>query len=272
MPELPEVETTRRGIAPWIEGRRLQGAEVRRPRLRWPVPEALDERLRDRRVARVRRRGKYLLLDLEAEDWLLLHLGMSGSLRILPRGQAAGPHDPLDLLLEGDRILRLRDPRRFGAVLWWHGDPGAHPLLRHLGPEPLGEEFNGDLLYTRAQGRRLPVKAFLMDQRVVVGIGNIYANEALFRAGIHPRRSAGRISRIRYRHLAGAIRETLGAAIAQGGTTLKDFEQADGRPGYFALTLQVYGRGGRPCGRCGTTIRQREIGGRSSWYCPHCQH
>lgn len=271
MPELPEVETTRRGIAPWLEGRRLLGARVRQPRLRWPVPADLDARVRGRRVRQVRRRAKYLLLDLGNDDWLLLHLGMSGSLRVLPKDSPPGPHDHLDLLLEERRLLRLRDPRRFGAVLWWHGLPQAHPRLRRLGPEPLSATFSGAHLYGLSRARRTPVKAFIMDQRVVVGIGNIYANEALFAAGIHPGRAAGRIALSRYRRLVAAIRETLEAAIAQGGTTLRDFEQADGRPGYFAQTLRVYGRAGRPCPRCGTPIRRRELGGRSAWWCPRCQ-
>ncbi len=271
MPELPEVETTRRGIAPHLIGRRLLGAVVRERRLRWPVPRDLDARVRGRRVAAVRRRGKYLLIDLEGGGALLLHLGMSGSLRLVPCDRPPGKHDHVDLRLEGGRCLRLTDPRRFGTLLWTP-DPDRHPLLRELGPEPFSAEFNGDHLWHRSRGRRVAVKNFIMDSHVVAGVGNIYANEALFRAGIHPARAAGRISRQRYARLAQAIREVLAEAIEAGGTTLRDFTGSDGRPGYFSRTLAVYDREGEPCSRCGHPIRSIRLGQRSTFYCPRCQH
>ena len=269
MPELPEVETTRRGIAPLLEGRRVTSVEIRERRLRWPIPDRLGERLPGNRLLKVERRGKYLLLRFHHGS-LILHLGMSGSLRVLPSGTPPERHDHFDLVL-GSRCLRLRDPRRFGAVLWHPGDPLRHPLLEKLGPEPLAEAFSGEYLYQSSRGRRLAVKSFLMDSRVVVGVGNIYASEALFRAGIHPARSCGRISPARYARLAEAVKETLRAAIEQGGTTLQDFRQADGNPGYFAQELQVYGRRGSPCPKCGAPIRQRIVGQRSSFYCGRCQ-
>ena len=271
MPELPEVETTRRGIAPHLEGRRLRGVVVRDARLRWPVPEDLDRRIRGRRVKAVRRRGKYLLIDLEGAGTLLLHLGMSGSLRLVACRQPPGPHDHVDLRIEGGRCLRLTDPRRFGALLWTPA-PDTHPLLRDLGPEPLSAGFDGAALWRRSRGRRVAVKNLLMDSRVVAGIGNIYANEALFRAGIHPARAAGRISKARYARLAQALREVLGEAIRAGGTTLRDFVRSDGRPGYFHHTLAVYDREGAPCPRCGHPIRRMRLGQRSTFYCPRCQH
>jgi len=270
MPELPEVETPRRGIAPHLEGRRLEGAVVRERRLRYPVPRDLSARVRGRRVAVVRRRGKYLLIDLEDEGGLLIHLGMSGSLRIVPCGQPPGKHDHVDLRIEGGRCLRLTDPRRFGLVLWAR-EPDHHPLLRDLGPEPLSAEFDGDYLWRRSRGRRVAVKNFIMDGHVVDGVGNIYANEALFRAGIHPARAAGRISRQRCERLAQAIREVLAEAIEAGGTTLRDFTGSDGRPGYFSRTLAVYDREGAPCPRCGHPIRSIRLGQRSTFYCPRCQ-
>ncbi len=269
MPELPEVETTRRGIAPLVEGRRVSRVVVRQPRLRRPVPEELPGLLARRTLQRVERRAKYLLLRFR-HGTLILHLGMSGSLRVVPPETPPEKHDHFDLVL-GDRCLRLRDPRRFGAVLWTGEDPLAHPLLRHLGPEPLGPAFDGDHLHRRSRGRTAAVKNFIMDGRTVVGVGNIYASEALFEAGIHPARPCGRISPERYRRLAEAIRRILADAIEQGGTTLRDFRRADGRPGYFVQELKVYGRTGDPCPRCGAPVRQRVIGQRSSFYCGRCQ-
>lgn len=271
MPELPEVETTRCGIAPHLVGRRIEEVIVRQGRLRWPVPRGLAGRLRGQRLQAVGRRGKYLLLGFD-QGTLLVHLGMSGSLRIVPAHTPAGRHDHLDLCFSGGRVLRLTDPRRFGAVLWSGGDPLAHPRLAALGPEPLDEAFDGAYLYRRSRGRRGAVKPFIMDGKLVVGVGNIYANEALFAAGIHPARAAGRIGRERYERLAEAIKTVLHAAIAQGGTTLRDFVGGDGRPGYFAQQLAVYGREGAPCPRCATPIRQTTLGQRASYYCPHCQH
>ena len=254
MPELPEVETTRRGLAPHLLGAQFTGAVVRQARLRWPVPSELTALLAGRRITELGRRGKYLLLTT-AGGTLVIHLGMSGSLRLVAANLPPGRHDHVDLLLEGGRAVRFTDPRRFGAVLWTTGKPEHHRLLAHLGPEPLGAGFDGECLWRRARGRRVAVKALLMDSRVVVGVGNIYANEALFRSGIDPRRAAGRISRVRYQRLAEAVRGVLTEAIAQGGTTLRDFVAGDGRPGYFQQQLQVYGRGGRPCVRCAAALR-----------------
>jgi formamidopyrimidine-DNA glycosylase len=270
MPELPEVETTRRGIAPHLVQRRISALLVRERRLRWPVPEGLEQSLPGQRILAVERRAKYLLLRLE-QGTLILHLGMSGSLRVLPSATPAKKHDHLDLLLEDGRCLRLRDPRRFGAVLWCAGEPLEHPLLRELGPEPLGPELNGEHLHRSARGRRVAVKNLIMDSRVVVGVGNIYANEALFQARIHPQRPCNRIALARYQHLAEAIRQILRQAIARGGTTLRDFSRADGSPGYFALSLKVYGKAGEPCPACAEPIRQRRIGQRSSFFCARCQ-
>ncbi len=269
MPELPEVETTRRGIAPHLEGRRVVAVHVRQPRLRRPVPPTLAERLTGAPLQAVTRRAKYLLFRFP-HGTLLLHLGMSGSLRVLEAPPPPGPHDHLDLVFEAGRTLRLHDPRRFGMVDWVEAD-AIHPWLRDLGPEPLDAAFDGDWLARRARGRRQAVKPFIMDARVVVGVGNIYASEALFRAGIHPRRAAGRISPARYRRLAEAIAAVLREAIAAGGTTLREFPSAEGRPGYLAQRLAVYGRAGAPCPRCARPIVKAVIGGRSSYYCPGCQ-
>ncbi len=270
MPELPEVETTRRGIEPHLLGRTVSRVIVRNRQLRWPVPARLDATLRGQRIEHVRRRGKYLLLGFE-QGSLILHLGMSGSLRILPVNQPGEKHEHVEWQLDDGHCLRLRDPRRFGAVLWTRRDPLEHRLLAHLGPEPLSEAFDGDGLHARAAGRRQAVKPFLMDSRIVVGVGNIYASEALFLAGIHPRRAAGRISLARCRQLATAIKQVLAEAIEQGGTTLRDFTGSDGRPGYFKQRLNVYGRAGESCPRCGQPIRQQVIGQRASYYCPRCQ-
>lgn len=270
MPELPEVETTRRGLVPHLLNRRIQALRLREARLRWPVPAELVEWLPGRRILGLDRRAKYLLVGLDAGH-LILHLGMSGSLRVLPADTPPQPHEHLDLVLEDGACLRLRDPRRFGALLWSPGDPLSHPLLRDLGPEPLEDPFDGDYLYRLSRRRRVAVKALIMDGRVVVGIGNIYANEALFRARIHPQRAAGDIGLVRYRRLATAIRQVLTEAIEQGGTSLRDFNQADGRPGYFAVALQVYGRAGQPCPACGRPLLEHRIGQRSSFFCGRCQ-
>lgn len=269
MPELPEVETVLRGLAPHITGRRLAGARVGDPRLRWPVPEGLDERLRGRDIRSCRRRAKYLLLELD-EETLILHLGMSGSLRLLTHPPPPDRHDHVDLLLEGGACLRLRDPRRFGAVLL-AADPRHHPLLVGLGVEPLSDTFNGDWLHAASRGRKAPAKAFLMDARQVVGIGNIYANEALFQAGIDPRTAIGRLSRARCLALADTIKDVLHRAIAAGGSTLRDFVDSQGEPGYFQQTYQVYGRTSQPCRCCGTPIRSLRQSGRGTFYCPACQ-
>jgi formamidopyrimidine-DNA glycosylase len=269
MPELPEVETTRRGIAPHLEGRTIKQLVVRQPRLRWPVPTSLKKSLPGQKIHAVERRAKYLLLRLD-QGTLILHLGMSGSLRILPANTPPNAHDHVDLLFDR-QCLRLRDPRRFGALLWTRTDPAKHKLIQHLGPEPLSDGFDTERLYEKSRRRHGPVKNFIMDGRVVVGVGNIYASEALFRAGIHPVRPCNRISMARYQQLVKTIKAVLAEAIEQGGTTLKDFQQEDGRPGYFAQQLQVYGREGEPCPRCGQAIRKSIIGQRSSYYCSQCQ-
>lgn len=270
MPELPEVETVRRGIAPHVTTRRIAAVRIREPRLRWPVPRRIATQLPGRVIERVSRRGKYLLLDVGAGH-LLIHLGMSGSLRVLPEPGPPRKHDHLDIELDGGACLRFRDPRRFGSVLYTTRSPERHWLLRALGPEPLSNDFNGRYLYDRSRGRRVSAKAFLMDGRVVAGVGNIYASEALHRAGIHPARPAGRIGEGRYEALSAAVRETLLDAIARGGSTLRDFLNENGDPGYFVPLLKVYDREGLPCGDCGRAIRRRVIGQRASYYCAHCQ-
>jgi formamidopyrimidine-DNA glycosylase len=269
MPELPEVETTLRGIRPWLEGRRIERLVVRDRRLRWPVPPEVS-RIEGARITQLTRRAKYLLLHTDAGGDLMIHLGMSGSLRVITDGAEPRIHDHFDLVTK-DGVIRYNDPRRFGALLWVHPPRETHALLRHLGPEPLGLHFDGEHLYRLSRGRKLAVKNFIMDGKVVVGVGNIYASEALFMAGIHPNRAAGRIARPRYDALADAIRDVLGRSIAQGGTTLRDYVNSDGAPGYFALDLLAYGREGEPCFQCGTALKQRVIGQRSSFYCARCQ-
>lgn len=270
MPELPEVETSRRGIAPHLVGRRIERLEVRDHRLRWPIPAETAALVAGQQIIALRRRGKYLLLDLE-QGVLMLHLGMSGSLRVLPATTTPERHDHVDLYLDDGHCLRFRDPRRFGMLQWTPAPAEAHPLLRELGPEPLEPGFSGAYLHQRSRGRRAPIKTFIMDSHVVVGVGNIYASESLHLARIHPSRAAGRISRERLDRLASAIRQVLADAITQGGTSLRDFVQEDGNPGYFAQSLRVYGRAEQPCSSCGGPIRQRRIGQRSSFYCSVCQ-
>jgi formamidopyrimidine-DNA glycosylase len=270
LPELPEVETTLRGLAPHLLERRIREVDVRERRLRWPVPRQLGRKLRGQRLLSLERRAKYLLFRTQA-GCMIVHLGMSGSLRIVPTRRALHVHDRVALRFEGGMSLRLRDPRRFGSVLWSSADPLAHPLLAPLGPEPLGAEFDGGHLHRTSRGRRIAVKPFLMDGRVVAGVGNIYANEALFLAGIHPARAAGRISPARYESLACGIREVLERAIEAGGTTLRDFVGSDGSEGWFEQDLEVYGRAGEPCRRCGQALAQRVIGQRSSFFCTRCQ-
>jgi formamidopyrimidine-DNA glycosylase len=271
MPELPEVETTRRGIEPFVLGQTVASIIVRQPQLRWPVPCDLAEKLVGKEILRLDRRGKYILLNV-AGGALLAHLGMSGSLRIVQPDAPVKKHDHVDFLFKGGVCLRYHDPRRFGCLLWAGGDPHTHPLLAELGPEPFDDLFTGEYLHDAAHGRATAVKTFIMDSHLVVGVGNIYANEALFRARIDPRRAACRIGLARYGELARLIREVLGEAIAQGGTTLRDFVNASGKPGYFQQTLAVYGREGLPCVSCGTTLRCVRLGQRSTFYCPRCQH
>ena len=270
MPELPEVETTRCGIEPHLLGKTIQDIVIRQPRLRWPIPQRLKKCLPGQRVLAVERRAKYLFLRL-TQGTIIIHLGMSGSLRILPAKSQPGPHDHVDLIL-GAKCLRLRDPRRFGALLWTTADPNKHKLIRQLGPEPLSSEFDGYCLYRLSRNRKIAVKNLIMDSRVVVGVGNIYASEALFRAAINPVRPCHCIALKRYLQLAEEIKQVLQEAIAQGGTTLKDFQHEDGSAGYFAQKLQVYGRENRPCPSCGQPIVRRIIGQRSSFYCRRCQH
>lgn len=269
MPELPEVETTRRGIAPHLVGQRVSLVIVRERRLRWPIPEDLDVRLSGQRIEAVERRAKYLLIRFEAGT-LIAHLGMSGSLRLVEGALPPAKHEHVDLLLESGQALRYTDPRRFGALLW-SDDPLNHVLLASLGPEPLSEAFDGERLFQLSRGRSMAVKPFIMDNAVVVGVGNIYASEALFAAGIDPRRPAGGISRARYLKLADEIKRILALAIERGGTTLRDFVGGDGKPGYFQQELFVYGRGGEFCKHCGTTLREVRLGQRASVYCSRCQ-
>jgi formamidopyrimidine-DNA glycosylase len=270
MPELPEVETTRRGIAPSLAGRSIVRVVVRERRLRWTVPRGLGRKLSGRSIRGVRRRAKYLLIETDGGT-LLAHLGMSGSLRVLEAQAPPAAHDHVDIVLDSGRCLRFNDPRRFGSLLWVEGDPYRHPLLARLGPEPLEAGFDGDCLWRRARGRRVAVKQFVMNAEVVVGVGNIYASEALFRAGIRPGTQARRVSRARMQALAEAIVAVLAEAVEVGGTTLRDYVNADGLPGYFRQRLFVYERAGEPCRRCRTPIRQVTHGQRSTYYCPRCQ-
>ena len=269
MPELPEVETTRRGIAPHIEGQQIDQVVIRQSQLRWPIPRGLRGRLKGKTISQVQRRGKYLLIETDAGS-MIMHLGMSGSLRIVDRDLPPRKHDHVDISFTNGKCLRFHDPRRFGALLWSR-DPLHHELIENLGPEPLSDDFNTQHLFSLSRGRKLAVKNFIMDSHVVVGVGNIYASEALFMAGIRPTIAAGRITRQRYEALVQAIKDVLTRAITDGGTTLRDFVREDGKPGYFAQSLNVYGRAGETCHSCGTTIRKKQIGQRSSFYCPNCQ-
>jgi formamidopyrimidine-DNA glycosylase len=253
-----------------LRGATVTGVLVRDRRLRWPVPDELAKRMVGQRVDAVRRRAKYLLWDT-ARGTCMVHLGMSGSLRVVPTGTPYHTHDHVVWQLEGGSEVRLRDPRRFGSVHWIEGDLDAHPLLSSLGPEPLGNEFNAQWLHDRSRGKRVAVKAFVMDAKQVVGVGNIYASESLYRSGIHPTRAAGRIALPRYESLVQAIRTVLADAIIAGGTTLRDFAHNDGEPGYFAQELKVYGREGEPCNQCSTPIKRKVIGQRSSFFCARCQ-
>ncbi len=271
MPELPEVETSRRGIEPWLVNQSVVDVIVRNPRLRWPIPSDLPMQLVGEVVRTVSRRGKYLLIEFE-HGTLLIHLGMSGNLRIVPADTELKPHDHLDLVLESSRCLRLNDPRRFGAVLWTENDPAQHPLLISLGPEPLDNpQFNADYLYELCQRRRCSIKQLLMDNQVVVGVGNIYACEALFESGVYPGRSSSKITLSEATLIVKSIKSVLARAIEQGGTTLKDFNAPDGKPGYFAQELLVYGRADQPCYRCSTEISTVRLGQRNTYFCSKCQ-
>jgi len=269
MPELPEVETTCRGIAPHITGKRVTRVIVRNPNLRWPVSARLGKELAGQTINSVSRRAKYLLLHTDAGT-AILHLGMSGSLRLIKAAAPAGKHDHVDIIFN-KHALRLTDPRRFGSLHWTRRPPEQHRLISILGHEPLGDDFTGDYLYQRARGRKVAIKQFIMNSRIIVGIGNIYASEALYMAGIYPKRAAGKVSRKKYQLLAEVIREVLNDAIAQGGTSLRDFVNGHGQPGYFKLHLNVYGKAGEPCISCRIPIREIRQGQRSTFYCPKCQ-
>ncbi len=270
MPELPEVETTRRGIEPHIEKERVREIVLRRKNLRWPISPALSDELPGEVIQTVGRRGKYLLLATR-KGTIIIHLGMSGSLRIVDKNRIAQKHDHVDIVFANHKILRYTDPRRFGCILWNTGPIDSHPLLAALGPEPLSEDFYTDYIFKRSRTRSAPIKTFIMDSRTVVGVGNIYANESLFLAGINPKRAAGKVSKPRYEKLVRCIREVLQKAIDVGGTTLKDFTNSDGEPGYFTQSLQVYGRRGEPCYVCLSALKEIRQGQRSTVYCPRCQ-
>lgn len=270
MPELPEVEITRLGVAAGLTGRRVSGVTARVPALRYPLPPDLQDRLGGRTLRGVERRGKYLLLDF-GTGHLLVHLGMSGSLRLVQSGLPADKHDHFDLRF-GRRVLRLRDPRRFGAILWIDGPPADHPLLARLGVEPLSRQFTAQALAAALRDRRMAIKPAIMDAGIVVGVGNIYASESLYRAGIDPRTPAGKVSRARLVRLVPAIKQTLRAAIRAGGSSLRDYVQSDGGPGDFQTRHRVYGHAGEPCRTCGVRIRSLRQANRATYYCPGCQH
>jgi formamidopyrimidine-DNA glycosylase len=270
MPELPEVETTRRGIAQAVTGQRIVAAIVREARLRWRLPRNFATQLQNQRIRDVRRRAKYLLIDLD-RGHLIVHLGMSGSLRVLPASTSTLKHDHVDLVLESGACLRFNDPRRFGSMHYVVDDPSTHALLKNLAPEPLSDNFNADYLARKANGRRVAIKQFVMNGNLVVGVGNIYASEALFRAGIRPNRPAGRVKHEEFPRLVKSIKAVLNDAIRAGGTTLRDYVSADGTPGYFRQKLFVYERAGEPCRKCRTPIKQARHGQRSTYYCPKCQ-
>lgn len=270
MPELPEVEVSRRGIAPHLEQQKITDIVVRDRRLRWPIPEAISTVI-GATITQVERRAKYLIIHT-TKGYLIIHLGMSGALRVVPTDTLVVKHDHIDLVLVSGVCLRFNDPRRFGCWLYSENHPGDnHPLLRALGPEPLTEAFNVGHIFQLSRGKQQAIKTFIMDNHVVVGVGNIYANESLFKAGIHPKRAAGKVSRARYEKLVPIIKSTLAKAIEQGGTTLQDFTQADGQPGYFKQELMVYGRGGKRCMQCAEGLKEIRLGQRSTVYCPKCQ-
>ncbi len=272
MPELPEVEITRRGVAPHVIGRRVAAMHVYDPRLRWPVPASLQRRIAGRKFGALDRRSKYLLFRM-GEDTLLMHLGMTGSLRVYTRMGVPprSAHDHVDIVLDSGTTLRFHDPRRFGAILWVPPPAAAHPLLAALGPEPFDAACDAGYLWRATRRRKAAIKLALMDNRLMVGVGNIYANESLFRAGIRPTTPARRVSQARLGRLLAAVRATLSDAIAKGGSTLRDFVDSQGEPGYFQLDYCVYGREGLPCRVCGTAIKMTRQGGRATTYCPRCQ-
>ncbi len=270
MPELPEVETTRRGITPHLTHQTITKVITRHAQLRWPIPTNLTVELKAKTILEVTRRGKYLLLHF-SHGTLIIHLGMSGSLRIVSSKTEVGKHDHFDLMLTNGNVLRFTDPRRFGCILWTNDDPALHVLMQKLGPEPLSSSFNAHYLYEHSRNRKVAIKTFIMNSSVVVGVGNIYANEALFRAGIHPKRSAQIITKDQYLKLVTAIKTVLKEAIKVGGTTLRNFVASDGKPGYFKQQLEVYGRAKLACRKCHTKLREIRIAQRSTVYCPKCQ-
>ena len=270
MPELPEVETTRKGIAPYVVGEVVKEIIIRERQLRWPIPLSLKRSLKNKLIRRLERRAKYLLFYTD-NGCMLLHLGMSGSLRVLQEKQAPEKHDHVDIVFESGCSLRFRDPRKFGSILWTTDDPMVHKLIRHLGPEPLSEKFESTYLYVRSRKRTQAIKTFIMDSRIVVGVGNIYANEALFMAGINPAKKAGKISKAHFEKLVVAIKQVLNSAIEKGGTTLRDFINGEGNPGYFRNELQVYDRKGEACNNCKAPIKMIRLGQRSTFYCRSCQ-
>jgi len=272
MPELPEVETICRGIRPYIQGKRIHTITIRQHQLRWLIPDDFKPRLEGQIIQSISRRGKYCLLHTRTNLIIIIHLGMSGHLRLVDCQQPVTQHDHVDLMFDSQTILRFNDPRRFGALLYTSEALNQHRLFAHLGPEPLSDDFSGHRLYQQSKNKKVAIKNFIMDARQVVGVGNIYANEALFKAGIHPERAAGNISLQRYQLLTRCIQETLQQAIKQGGTTLKDFTNAAGKPGYFQQSLSVYGRKNKNCPRCNNPIKYKKIAQRASFYCGQCQH
>jgi formamidopyrimidine-DNA glycosylase len=270
MPELPEVETTRKGIAPYVVGETVKDIIIRERNLRWPIPVILKRSLKNQLIRKLRRRAKYLLFYTE-NGCMILHLGMSGNLRVLDSNIPHEKHDHVDIIFESGHLLRFHDPRKFGSILWTKDNPIDHKLINHLGPEPLSDEFNTEDLYSKSRKRSQAVKTFIMDSRIVVGVGNIYASEALFRAGIKPTSKAGKVSKARYEKLVSEIKNVLSDAIAKGGTTLRDFYNGDGKPGYFSQELNVYNREGEACKKCNGKIKMIRLGQRSTFYCPNCQ-
>jgi formamidopyrimidine-DNA glycosylase len=270
MPELPEVETSRRGIEPHIHGQTISRVIIRQPQLRWPIAKEISEQLPGQLIQNISRRGKYLLLNT-AVGTAILHLGMSGSLRIVANSTPHQKHDHVDIQFTHGKCLRFNDPRRFGCLLWCAGNVADHALLSHLGPEPLTESFSAEYLFQKTRGRKKAIKQVIMDHHIVVGVGNIYASEALFMAGIRPGKASKSLTKLKVKKLVDAIKLILKAAIEQGGTTLKDFQQSDGKPGYFAQHLKVYNRAGQPCYQCQILIKDKIQGGRRSFYCQGCQ-
>lgn len=270
MPELPEVETSRRGIEPHLLNKKIKRITIRQHKLRWPIPQNLPQLATGKIIRAVSRRAKYIYLELDSGT-IIIHLGMSGSLRICTEKTPPEKHDHIDIQVSNNKILRLRDPRKFGCVLWAEGKVTEHKLIKPLGPEPLDDIFTADYLHAKAKKRQCSIKAFIMNSHIVVGVGNIYASEALFRAGINPKRQAGKISFARIEKLVDAIKVTLAAAIKEGGTTLRDFTGISGQPGYFAQKLLVYGRTDKECTQCTHSIKQFTQQARSTFYCPQCQ-